>query len=425
MAEDLGNCSCGQARIRFGYKNLFSACPVCWPPKVSGATSAILEEFFDMSFDDFDDDGDIGEPTTADKVEVAQRIPAEKRRPGLSFDHHLIAVRFGGNRIDYWLNRAEKEKWTIDQMRAAIPSMGEKPKKKKKAQSYGSSTIKLPEGVKSKRKRRTSADMEALCLRLYSLIKEERPMTVRQVFYRMVSTGAIRKDEKEYKTVSRLLVRMRRAGRLPFSWIADNTRWMRKPTTYSSLEDALDDAARTYRRALWSDQEAYVEVWLEKDALAGVLYEVTQKYDVPLMVVRGFSSVSFLYEAAQAIEAEGKPAFLYYFGDYDPSGLVIPQTVERDLRGFAPGADITFERIAVTREQIESFNLPTRPTKKTDSRSKGFIGESVEVDAIPPDDLRAIVTHCIERHIDKQSMALTLAAEKSERAALLEWRRAA
>jgi hypothetical protein len=108
-----------------------------------------------------------------------------------------------------------------------------------------------------------------------------------------------------------LLAEMRRSA---FDWIADNTRSMRKPRTYSSLEQALVQTANFYRRALWNDQSAYVEVWLEKDALSGVLYEITERWDVPLMVTRGYPSLSFLYSAADNIQQIGKPTFIYYAG---------------------------------------------------------------------------------------------------------------
>jgi hypothetical protein len=258
---------------------------------------------------------------------------------------------------------------------------------------------------------------------MYRVLEAERPMTVRQVFYRMVGQGVIGKSEKEYKsTVCRLLTRMRRRKELPYKWIADNTRWVRQPNTYSSAEEALRETARTYRRSLWDNQDAYVEIWLEKDALSGVIYDVTSKYDVPLMVVRGFSSLSFLYDAAETIAEMDKPTYLYYFGDYDPSGLMIPKTVERDLRELAPEADITFERIAVTPEQIASMNLPTRPTKTKGTHAQSFKGESVEVDTIPPPVLRSIVENCITQHIDESALEITKAAEQSERAALLDWR---
>src|SRR5262245_17312434 len=176
---------------------------------------------------------------------------------------------------------------------------------------YGSSPI--------KRIRRTKATLGMLSTELVLLIGSYKPMTVRQVYYQAVSRGLIEKTEKAYKLVCRLLAEMRRNGRLPYDWIADNTRWMRKPRTYSGLASMLEYAQSTYRRAIWDDQEAYVEIWLEKEALAGVLVDVTAKWDVPLMVTRGYPSLSFIHSAAETIQAEDKPIFLYYFGDHDPS----------------------------------------------------------------------------------------------------------
>jgi hypothetical protein len=272
-------------------------------------------------------------------------------------------------------------------------------------------------------KRRSKAEINIIKAQLYSLLAAENPMSVRQVFYRLVSTGVVAKTEAEYKnTVVRLLGEMRRAGEIDFAWIADSTRWMRKPRTYSSLENMLRYSAQSYRRSVWDNQDAYVEIWLEKDALAGVLYEETEKWDVPLMVTRGYPSISYLHSAAETIAAQdeyGKTTHLYYFGDYDPSGLDIPRKVERDLREFAPNAEIEFERVAVTLEQIEEFGLQTRPTKRTDARSRNFTGESVEVDAIPPAILREMVGDCITRHVDESAYRVMLQAEKSEREVLM------
>jgi hypothetical protein len=258
--------------------------------------------------------------------------------------------------------------------------------------------------------------MEKIRRALYEELEKNHPMTVRQTFYRAETSGVIAKTEQEYKsTVCRLLVAMRRSGEISFDWIADNTRWMRKPRTYSSLELALRRTAETYRRSLWDNQDVYVEVWTEKDALAGVLLEETAPYDVPLMVSRGFSSLSYLYEAAETIKAQGKPAHLYYFGDHDPSGVHIDRNIEKQLRLMAPASEIHFERVAVRPEQIEAWRLPTRPTKKSDSRSKTFTGDSVEVDAIHPQQLRQLVRDCIERHIDQHELEVVRVAERSER----------
>ena len=149
-----------------------------------------------------------------------------------------------------------------------------------------------------------------------------------------------------------------------------------------------------------------------------MLYEETYDWDVPLMVTRGYPSLSYLYAAAQTVAEIGKPTYLYYFGDHDPSGCDITRAVERGIRELAPDAEIYFSRVAVTREQIRALRLPTRPTKKSDSRSRSFKGRSVELDTIPAADLRAMVKSCIEGHIDQRALQQTQLVEKAERETL-------
>lgn len=268
-----------------------------------------------------------------------------------------------------------------------------------------------------KRARRTRDAIDYIKAGIIEALEEIQPATVRQTYYQLVSRGLIPKTEAAYKMLVRLLAEMRRAGQIPFSYLADNTRWMRKPTTYKGVKHALQETARFYRRSVWADAPVYVEVWLEKDALAGVLVEVTNEFDVPLMVTRGYPSLTFLHSAAETIANRGVPAYLYYFGDRDPSGLNIPQKVEEGIRKFAPKVELHFERVAVTDEQIVQYKLPTRPTKKTDTRAKGFGGESVEVDAIAPAELRRICSDCIVQHIDTRVWEQTQLVEASER----EW----
>jgi hypothetical protein len=154
---------------------------------------------------------------------------------------------------------------------------------------------------------------------------------------------------------------------------------------------------------------------LEKDALAGVVYPVTSMFDVPLMVARGYASLSFLYSAAEYINELTVPTFIYHLGDFDPSGVNAGEKIEETLREMAPEAEIFFERIAVTRGQIAEWDLPTRPTKKSDTRAKGFSDISVELDAIEPNQLRALVTEAIEQHLPKRQFKVLKAAEESER----------
>ena len=266
-----------------------------------------------------------------------------------------------------------------------------------------------------KRARATKAEVERRRLELHAIIEAMRPMTVRQVFYQATVKGLVEKSEAGYAKVQTDLALMRRDGELPYDWLVDNTRMMRKPRSVSSIKQALDDTARLYRKDLWAEADCYVEIWLEKDALSGVVYPVTSLYDAPLMVARGYASLSFLHGAADYIKELEVPTYLYHMGDFDPSGVNAGQKIESTLREMAPDAEIHFERIAVTLEQIREWDLPTRPTKTSDSRSKGFGDISVELDAIPPTDLRDLVTMAIEQHLPKHQLDILKIAEAEER----------
>lgn len=249
-------------------------------------------------------------------------------------------------------------------------------------------------------------------------VSSETPVTVRGVFYRVVSSGAVEKTEKGYSAVQHRLLHLRRCGQVPYSSITDGTRLRLKPASWSSADRMLYDVAASYRRALWADQASEVIIMSEKDAISGVVYPVTAEYDVELCITRGYSSETFTQSVAATIadsDAAGKRTFVYQLGDHDPSGVDGWRSFGSRVREFLPGAEVEFARIAVTPEQIEQLELPTRPTKTSDSRAANFVGESVEVDAIPASVLRYIVRQAIEQHLDPGSLALTRTVEAQER----------
>jgi hypothetical protein len=262
----------------------------------------------------------------------------------------------------------------------------------------------------------TKRQMEARYEALVRIVDRIKPCTVRQTYYQATVLGVVEKDEAGYDRVQRALVDLRRSKRIAYRSITDSTRWQIKPETHDSLHDMLDETARLYRRAVWADVNAYCEVWLEKDALAGVVHPITGKYDVPLMVARGFSSLSFLHSAGEDIAALEKPAHIYHLGDFDPSGQDAARHIEEMLREFAPDAEIHFERLAVLPNQIKRWKLPTRPTKQSDSRAKSFgRKQSVELDAIEPGQLRKLVEDAILRHLPANQLSVLKVAEDSER----------
>jgi len=273
---------------------------------------------------------------------------------------------------------------------------------------YGTSPI--------KRLRRSKTEIQDIRDGIYAVLADLNPMSDRQVFYQMTSLGYVAKNEVQYKgTICRLLTEMRLDGTIPYEWITDSTRWMIKPITYDSMQEALQNTALTYRRALWSKSNCYVEIWLEKQALAGIVNQITSVWDVPLMVNHGFGSISYIHNAAMDIQRINKPTFIYYLADFDPSGVAAMNNTELRLRQFAPNSQIHFERIGVTEEQIKIFKLPTRPTKKTDTRAKAFGSDiSVELDALPPQTLRDLVEYYVTKHVNSLEFGRLQEIEKLE-----------
>ena len=268
------------------------------------------------------------------------------------------------------------------------------------------------------RKRRNQQEMEIIKDAIYNFAQSMRPVSVRQIFYNLTTQNIVDKTKNGYEQVVSISGKMREDGELPFSWISDATRWMRKPDTHDTLIDALEITKEAYRKNLWANQSANVEIWLEKEALSGVVYPITSRWDVPLMVTRGYPSKTFLYTSAEDLNVD-KTNYIYMLSDYDPSGVDLSRNTEATLRRYADeDCDITFERIAVTESQIQQWDLPSRPTKKSDVRSKTFTGESVELDAIPPDRLRGLVEDSITQHIDDDNYQQLCEIESAERESL-------
>ncbi len=272
-----------------------------------------------------------------------------------------------------------------------------------------------------RRPRPTGAELAALDAAIVTAVATETPVTVRGVFYRVVSVGAVEKSEKGYGAVQRRLLHLRRTYAIPYASITDGTRLRLKPDSWSGVDRMLSDVASSYRRALWDDQDVEVIVISEKDAISGVVSPVTAEYDVELCITRGYSSETFTHSIADTVSYNsgcGKTTFVYQLGDHDPSGVDAWRSFGERVRGFTTRSDVEFERIAVTPEQIAALNLPTRPTKASDSRAANFVGESVEVDAIAASTLRQIVRSAIEQHVDPDRLHLTRAVEAQERAGL-------
>ena len=242
-------------------------------------------------------------------------------------------------------------------------------------------------------------------------------MTIRHLFYRLATEKIIDKSEVAYGNLCRHLSVWRKAGSVPFSAFVDSTRWYYGSTGHDSLEDALVDCANTYRKNYWRNSGLRIEVWCEKDTIASLLTEAAAPYGVQVFVCRGFASLSSLYDAAEQFKRLARAGYethILYFGDRDPSGVLVDQNIGRAMRETF-GVEVNLRRVAVTEAQISGYNLPTRPTKAKSSHMKSFVGESVEIDAMHPADIKNLVQEALEDFMDPAALQSMKVAEESER----------
>lgn len=280
--------------------------------------------------------------------------------------------------------------------------------------------------IKPRRPRRTSAQMSAIRQAILTTATSGTGMTIRHLFYKLVSASVVEKTEAEYEgTVARLAVELRRSGDIPYGKIVDGSRHYTEPATYDGIKAAVSDAASSYRRSYWHTADRQLEVWCEKDAIRRLIENTTWALAVPLMVTRGFASESVVQTLAEDTTRSGKPRVILALNDYDPSGsLMLNDIVQRALH-YAPRASFHCEQVALTREQVTEYRLPTRPTKTAgNSHARQFNDpESVELDALEPATLQALLQSAIERHIDLRALAAMHDTEQSERRALLQMAR--
>lgn len=258
---------------------------------------------------------------------------------------------------------------------------------------------------------------------IFAIVEEQQPTGIRFVFYRASALHLVPKTEAGYGTVQRSILRMRRDERIPWSWIVDNTRWMRKPTTWDSVDDLLDAQSASYRRSLWTDADTVVEVWCESESLAGVLLPVTREWDVPLYPCHGQTSDSFAWAAAQEYKDDPRDVCIYYYGDHDPHGYEISSQLEKKLIDFSGRDDIEFTGVACTEDNIEYYGLHAagdKPKKRSyvDARTELHVpwrGPAVQIEAIDPRNLRAELKSYITDHVDPKRLRLLQVQEQSER----------
>lgn len=249
-------------------------------------------------------------------------------------------------------------------------------------------------------------------------------MTLRQLYYQLVATDEIPNSQKEYDKLGVIVNNARLAGLIDWEAIVDRTRSLKGLSHWDKPSDIMDSVAYSYRLDKWATQKYRPEVWIEKDALAGVFQRVCNELDVPYFSCRGYTSQSEMYAASKrflSYEEDDQTAYIFHFGDHDPSGIDMSRDIQDRLNLF--GTSIEFDRLALNMNQVRKYKPPPNPAKIQDTRAHAYIkqfgAQSWELDALPPDTLAALVRNAIMDIIDQDAWDDVEAREDEEKGTLM------
>jgi len=298
---------------------------------------------------------------------------------------------------------------------------------------------------RSEKRRGKAADTIALGEAAYRVLHDTAwAMTLRQLYYALVSGGQLPKTDAGYTKLKRVMRDLREDGTVPWDWLVDHTRSVFRARTFDGVEGLLRESADLYRRDLMRQQDVAVQLWAESDSIGSVIAQIADRYTIPTFIGRGYAARGYLWQAAKdavAAKEAGKEVVILHVGDYDPSGEDIFRDVEETLRLYALAIDweqsvvdmrrslerwsstavaetdwLSVDRLALTPEQIDEYGLPSRPAKRSDPRAASFAGTGVvEVEALPVNVLLAVVEGAITTYIDPRALEVAKVAEQSER----------
>lgn len=266
-----------------------------------------------------------------------------------------------------------------------------------------------------------SAKTKELIATAVEILTAHNPMTLRQLYYQLISRHALENNQSQYDRLGVAVVRARKDGTIPWGWIEDRSRLPRHVDMWNSLDELVSACADAYRGNVWNSQPGYIEVWLEKEALSGIFETELDHYGMTLNVGKGYDGWTSICNAAERFNGWGAATILY-FGDFDPSGVHMIKSLGDRLAHF--DCHPTIVPCALTKEDIERYNLPPDRTKKADKRAAAFIAEhgdiSVELDALPIDVLRARIVEEVESRMDMGRLEQVLKQDVEERQELAD-----
>lgn len=254
-------------------------------------------------------------------------------------------------------------------------------------------------------------------------------LTVRACYYRLLSIGMIRSSQAEYKNVQTVIKSGRMSGRIAWNHIADNSRRLEAITTWGNAGELLHAASSQYRRDVWENQQFRPEIWIEKAGLSGVVHKICGELCIPYFATKGYSSITALKDAATRYShyiSLGQTPVCLYFGDSDPSGMQIFETIVKHFATFMKAniRHVEFKRVALMPEQARELNLLPFPVKLSDTRSRRYIekyGDTCwEVDALTPGQIEQLIRGEVEQLVIPEFRENVLTLEKKDRDLLVQ-----
>lgn len=249
-------------------------------------------------------------------------------------------------------------------------------------------------------------------------------LTVRQLYYQFVARDWLKNTPQNYERLASIVDDARKAGLIDWAAIIDRTRFLRRIPDFADPQAFLETVKHQYAEDIWRDQDYYPEVWIEKDALLGVIEDVCNELRIPYFACRGYPSSSELYRAAKRLRRkrdQGKWPIVFYLGDHDPSGLHMGLNNAPDLIAtFGRSNDIDVKMIALTRDQIDEHNPPPNYAKESDARYNWYtfqtgLEECWELDALDPGVIDALIRSNFDEIVDREKFDARLADEQTNR----------
>lgn len=249
-------------------------------------------------------------------------------------------------------------------------------------------------------------------------------LTMRQLYYQFVARDLIENKQSEYKRLGGIIGDARLAGLISWKAIEDRTRNLQQNSHWESPSEIIEICAKTFKIDKWYNQENRVEVWIEKDALVGVIENACRRNDCAFFSCRGYASLSEMWVAGQRLSnyiQDGQKPIIIHLGDHDPSGVDMSRDIKDRLEMFC-GEEIQVDRIALNMDQIKKYNPPPAPAKDSDSRSKTYIPEhgkhAWELDALTPGVLDQLIEDTIFYYREEEKWEAAIEEEKAHRVTL-------